>query len=220
MKLSFYDNLRNYYHNNHYIRDSFHDHDHFLVLIHIHEFMTILQSLQRMVQIQLDETSDFSSKAHYFVQQQEDMILIWSKYFVNLRSWYYCCTSTFKAWNVVKKIFFRFFSPHNFNWELILKSAKLYSLIVLKSYNLKCIQSYRAFGRITIFWWSHLFFKLLHRVKASFTIRYSFFKTIIEMMAKENQLFCMILQGWLISFFNCSSKIHCIKMYFSIKDLR
>ena len=31
------------------------------------------------------------------------------------------------------------FSPHSFNWELILNNAKLYSLIVLKSYNLKYI---------------------------------------------------------------------------------
>ena len=43
------------------------------------------------------------------------------------------------------------FSPHNFNWELILNNAELYSLTVLKSYNLRCILSYRAFGRITVF---------------------------------------------------------------------
>ena len=87
MKLSFYENLRNYYHNNHYIGDSFHDHDHFLVLIHVHEFGMILHSLQGMVQIQLDETSDFSSKAHLFclATRRHD---INSEYFVNLRSWY------------------------------------------------------------------------------------------------------------------------------------
>ena len=33
------------------------------------------------------------------------------------------------------------FSPHNCNLELILKNAELYSATVLKSYNLKCIQS-------------------------------------------------------------------------------
>ena len=68
------------------------------------------------------------------------------------------------------------FFLHNFNWELILKSAELYSLTVLKSCNLRCIQSYQAFGRITVFWWSYLSFKLLHKVKWSFTVRYSFFK--------------------------------------------
>ena len=66
----------NYYHKNHGIRDFFNDHDHVLVHIHVYEFGTILHSLQEMVQIQLDETSNFSSKAHYFVQQQKDMILI------------------------------------------------------------------------------------------------------------------------------------------------
>ena len=45
---------------------------------HIHEFRMILHSLQRMDQILLDETTNFSSKAHYYVQQQEDMILIQS----------------------------------------------------------------------------------------------------------------------------------------------
>ena len=58
----------NYYYKNHGIGDFFHNHDHVLLLIHIHEFGTILHSLQGMVQIQLDETSDFSSKAHYFVK--------------------------------------------------------------------------------------------------------------------------------------------------------
>ena len=75
-------NLSNYYHKNHGIMDSFHDHDHdhdhnhILVLIHVQEIGTILHSLQEMVQIQLDESGDFLSKAPYFVQQQEDMILI------------------------------------------------------------------------------------------------------------------------------------------------
>ena len=58
--------------------DFFHNHDHVLVLVLVlvHEFRTILHSLQRIDQILLDETSNFSSKAHYYVQQQEDMILI------------------------------------------------------------------------------------------------------------------------------------------------
>ena len=73
MTLSF---SENYYYKNHGIKDFFHDHDHVLVLIHVYDFGTILYSLQGMVQIQLDEIGDFSSKAHYFVQQQEDMILI------------------------------------------------------------------------------------------------------------------------------------------------
>ena len=64
----------NNYHNNHGIGDSFHDHDHVLV----HEFRTVLHSLQGMTQIQLGETGDFSSKAHYFVQQEKNTILIQS----------------------------------------------------------------------------------------------------------------------------------------------
>ena len=87
-------------------------------------------------------------------------------YFINLPSRYCCCRSTFEAWNVVKNfltcLLLWFFFLHNFNWELILKSAELYSLTVLKSYNLKCIQSYQAYRRMTIFLWSYLFFKLLH----------------------------------------------------------
>ena len=43
------------------------------------------------------------------------------------------------------------FSPHILNWELILNDAELYSPTILKSCNLKCIQSYQAFGRITVF---------------------------------------------------------------------
>ena len=78
-----------------------------------------------------------------------------SKYFLNLRSRYCYCRSTFEAWNVVK-VFSNLsssviFSPHNFNWSLILKSVELHSLTILKSCNLKCIQSYQAFGRITSF---------------------------------------------------------------------
>ena len=38
----------------------------------------ILHLLKGMVQIQLDGTCDFSSKSHYFAQQQEDMISIQS----------------------------------------------------------------------------------------------------------------------------------------------
>ena len=76
MRLSFYENLKNYYHKNHGNGNSFHYHNH--ILIHVHEFETILHSLQGMVQIQLDKTSDLLSKVHYFVQQHENMILIWS----------------------------------------------------------------------------------------------------------------------------------------------
>ena len=108
MRCSFFENLMNCRHKNDGIRDFFHNHDH--VLIHVHEFGTILHSLQGMVQIQLDETGDFSSK--------------------------------------------------------------------------------------------------------------TFFKTFIEMMTKENQCFCAILQGCLIFLFDHNSKIHCIKMYFNIKDPR
>ena len=53
------------------VGNSTHDHVH----VHAHGFGTISHSLQGMVRIQLDETSDFSSKAHYFVQLLEDMIL-------------------------------------------------------------------------------------------------------------------------------------------------
>ena len=67
------------------------------------------------------------------------------------------------------------FSPHNFNWKLILNNAELYSLTILKSCNLRCIQSYRAFGRITFFWWLYIFFNSFHRMRESFTIRYSLF---------------------------------------------
>ena len=70
--LSFFENLRNYYHNNHGIEDSVHDNDHNhvldLVLVHVYKFVTILHLLKGMVQIQLDETGDLSSKAYYFVQ--------------------------------------------------------------------------------------------------------------------------------------------------------
>ena len=70
MMLSFSENLRNYYHNNHGIEDSVHnnDHNHVLVLVRVHKFVTILHLLKGMVQIQLDETGDLSSKAYYFVQ--------------------------------------------------------------------------------------------------------------------------------------------------------
>ena len=63
-------------HEFHGIINFFHGRDH--VLVHIHGFGTISHLLQGMVQIQLDGTGDFSSKAHYFAQQQEDMISIHS----------------------------------------------------------------------------------------------------------------------------------------------
>ena len=69
MRLSFFGNLNDYYHEFHSIQNSFHDHDHDHVLVHVHSFGTISHSLQGMVQIQLDGISDFSSKAHYFAQQ-------------------------------------------------------------------------------------------------------------------------------------------------------
>ena len=72
MRFSFYGNLNDYYYEFHGIRNSFHDH----VLVHVQGFRTISLSLQRMVQIQLDGTCDFSSNAYYFAQPQEDMVLI------------------------------------------------------------------------------------------------------------------------------------------------
>ena len=68
-----------------------------------------------------------------------------SEYFSNLHSRYCYCRSLFEAWNVVN-VFSNMsssvtFSPHNFNCEVILISAKLYSLTLLKSCNLRCIQS-------------------------------------------------------------------------------
>ena len=68
MRFSFYGNLNDYYHEFHGIINFFLDHDPNHVLVHIRGFETISHSLQGMVQIQLDETSDFSSKAHYFAQ--------------------------------------------------------------------------------------------------------------------------------------------------------
>ena len=70
MKFLFSKNLNGYYHEFHGIGNSFHD--------HVHGFRTISYSLQGMVQIQLDETGDLSSKTHYFTQQQEDIISIQS----------------------------------------------------------------------------------------------------------------------------------------------
>ena len=74
MRFSFSGNLNDYYHEFHGIENSFHGHD----CNHIHKFRTISHSLRGMIQIQLDETCDFSSKAHYFAQQQEDVISIQS----------------------------------------------------------------------------------------------------------------------------------------------
>ena len=70
MRFSFLGNLNDYYQEFHGIENSFHD--------HVHRFGTISHSLQGMVRIQLDEIGDFSSKAHYFVQQQENIISIQS----------------------------------------------------------------------------------------------------------------------------------------------
>ena len=51
MRLSFFENLNDYYHEFHGIKNSFHDHDHVLGLVLIHVFRTISYSLQGMVQI-------------------------------------------------------------------------------------------------------------------------------------------------------------------------
>ena len=56
IRLSFFGNLNYYYHEYHGIGNSFHDHDH--VLVHVHVFRTIPYSLQEIIQIQLDETND------------------------------------------------------------------------------------------------------------------------------------------------------------------
>ena len=74
MRFFFSGNLNDYYHKFHGIRKSFHDYNHFF--IHVHGFGTISHSLQGMVQIQLDGTGYFSSKGHYFAQQQANMISI------------------------------------------------------------------------------------------------------------------------------------------------
>ena len=73
-RFSFFGKLNDYYHEFHGIKNSFQDHDR----DHVHRFGTISHSVQGMVQIQLDETGDFSSKTHYFAQKQEDMISIQS----------------------------------------------------------------------------------------------------------------------------------------------
>ena len=78
MRFSFFGNLNDYYHEFHGIGNSFPDHDRNHVLVLIHGFRMISHSLQRMVQIQLDGIGDFSLKAHYFSQPQEDMISIHS----------------------------------------------------------------------------------------------------------------------------------------------
>ena len=72
MRFSFSRNLDDYYHEFHGIIISFHDQD----CNQVHEFRTISHSLQGIFQIQLGVIGDFSSKAHYFSQQQEDMISI------------------------------------------------------------------------------------------------------------------------------------------------
>ena len=76
MRFFFSGNLNDYYHKFHGIGNSFHDCNHFF--IHVHGFGMISHSLQGMVQIHLDGTGDFSSKTHYFAQQQADMISIQS----------------------------------------------------------------------------------------------------------------------------------------------
>ena len=58
MRFSFSRNLNDYYHECHGIGNSFYDHNHDYIRVHIHVF--------GMISIQLDETCDFSSKAHYF----------------------------------------------------------------------------------------------------------------------------------------------------------
>ena len=66
------------------------------------------------------------------------------EYFWNLRSRYCYCKSTFKTWNVIDVFLtclHQYFSPRNFNCELILNSVELYSLAFLKSCNLRFNQS-------------------------------------------------------------------------------
>ena len=74
MRLSFFENLNDYYHEYHGVGNFFQDH----VLVQVHMFVMILHSLQEMVRIHLDRTGDFSSKVHYLAQQQEDIISIQS----------------------------------------------------------------------------------------------------------------------------------------------
>ena len=83
------------------------------------------------------------------------------------------------------------FSNYSFNYELILNNAELYSLTVLNSCNLRCIQSYLASRRITIFWWSYLLFNSFHRVRGSFTIRYSLFKSLWRWCRKKISAFAL-----------------------------
>ena len=71
-ELLFYDKNNNCY----IVGNSALDFDHDHVLVHAHNFGMILHSLLGMLQIQWDETGDFSLVAHYFVQLLEDMILI------------------------------------------------------------------------------------------------------------------------------------------------
>ena len=49
MRFSFSRNLNDYYHEFHGIRNSFHDHDRYHVLVHVHGFGTISHSLQGLV---------------------------------------------------------------------------------------------------------------------------------------------------------------------------
>ena len=72
MELFFSDKKKNCYIVRNFTLDFDHDH----VLVHAHNFGMILHSLLGMLQIQWDETDDFSLVAHYFVQLLEDMILI------------------------------------------------------------------------------------------------------------------------------------------------
>ena len=78
MRFSFFGNLNDYYPEFHGIKISFQNNNCDHVLIHVHMFRKISHSLHGMVWIQLNETSDFSSKAHYFPQQKENMISIQS----------------------------------------------------------------------------------------------------------------------------------------------
>ena len=71
MRFSLNWNLNNYYHEFHGIGNSFYNHDYNHVLVHVHGFRTISHSLQGMVWIQLEETGDFSSKAHYFAHNKK-----------------------------------------------------------------------------------------------------------------------------------------------------
>ena len=89
----------------------------------------------------------------------------------------YCCWSkTLLVWNV-ENVFSNMsasviVSPHSFNFETILNRAELYSSTDLKSWILRFLQSYRAFGKSTVLWWSYLDFSYVQSSRRFSTVRY------------------------------------------------